>query len=150
MARSGIGGFDDLMKGLKTLGGKVERKVLRQAVNASATPVLNTARQHVEEQSEDTGALGRSLIKKVKTSRDKQTVTAIVGPSTDAEEIIDGELKRPARYAHLVENGHIDENGNHVPAQPFLRPAMDENRDKSLGIIKDKLVTGIVREAQKR
>lgn len=150
MGRSGIDGLDDLTKGLKTLGGKVERKVLRQAVNASATPVLKSAKQHVAEDSEDTGALGRSLIKKVQTSKDKQTVTAIVGPSRDAEEIVDEVLKRPARYAHLVENGWIDDAGNHHPAQPFLRPAMDENRDKSTSIIKGKLVAGIVREAQKR
>jgi hypothetical protein len=48
-----------------------------------------------------------------------------------------------------VEGGHIDANGNHVPAQPFLRPAFDETQGQALDVMKDKLAAGVVKEAQR-
>lgn len=49
--------------------------------------------------------------------------------------------------AHLDEFGHEAVRGDHVvghvPAHPFLRPAMDENVEHSLGIIADALGQGI-------
>lgn len=62
-------------------------------------------------------------------------------------------------YAHLVELGHRQvrklRNGRildlgHTPAQPFMRPAVEENRDKIIEAIRAKAAAGIAKEIKKR
>ena len=139
-------GDKQLEKLFRTLGDRVQRKVTRQAVNAAATPGVKAAKAKVPSES---GTLKKSLGKKVKTYKNTGTVAAIIGPRTDVEGEFNGEVRKPKFYAHLVENGHVDENGNHVPAQSFLRPAMDETQDQALDVMKDKLAAGVVKEAMK-
>lgn len=141
-------GFKELDRKLKKLGDKVHRKVTRQAVNAAATPVVKAAKANADE-SKDSGLLKKSLGKKVATFKKTQTVAAIVGARKNVSGEVDGEIRRPARYAHLVEKGHIDENGNHVGARPFLRPALDETGEKAMDVMGAKLAEGVEREAKK-
>ncbi|MGC4031478.1 MAG: HK97 gp10 family phage protein [Tepidisphaeraceae bacterium] len=139
-------GDKQLAKLLSGLGDKVARKVTRQAVNAAANPVLKAARAKVVKRS---GLLANSLGKKVSTSKDKQTVTARVGPRRDVTGTVDGKKYRPARIAHLVEHGHLTASGTHTPAQPFLRPAADETQGQALSIMESKFAAGVIREASK-
>jgi HK97 gp10 family phage protein len=139
-------GDKELARALRKLGGKVERKYTRQAVNVAATPILKDARRKVPEQ---TGTLKLSLGKRVRTYKRSGTVMALVGPKTNVEAEFKGRVRKPKFYAHLVENGHIASDGSFVPAQPFLRPAFDENVDKSRQIVAKKLAAGVLKEWRK-
>jgi len=139
-------GGKELERALKTLGERTQRKVTRQAVNAALTPVLKSARAHAPEES---GLLKESLDKKVRTYTDTMTIVGLVGPDTTTKGEFNGEIRVPYKYAHLAENGHIDEAGNFIPGHPFMRPAWDENQGKMLDVMKTKMGKGIEREAAK-
>lgn len=148
MAKNGftLTGFKELEKTFKTLGDRVQRKVSRQAVNAATTPIVKAARQKAAKES---GLLKKSLGKKVRTYVERKTVMGVVGPRKDFTGEFNGKKRWPAKYAHLVEKGHVTEDGVHVPAQPFLRPAFDQTQGEALGVMTDKLAEGVLREAKK-
>ena len=140
-------GGKELERMFKTLGGRVQRKVARQAVSAGAAPISKAA---VEYAAEETGALKLALKggRKVKVYPDDGATVAIIGARTNVQTEVDGKPRTPSKYSHLVEGGHIAADGTLVPGQPFLRPAYDENESKSLGIIKDKFAVGVVKQAK--
>jgi HK97 gp10 family phage protein len=140
-------GAKDLQDLLSGLGDRVLRKVARQAVSAGATPIQGSAKANAPEES---GLLKKSIKKRVRTYKDSQTVVAIVGPDSSVKGEYKGKKRWPAKYAHLVEDGHIDSKGNHVPGHPFIRPAADANASRSVQIIEQKMASGIEREAAKR
>lgn len=148
MARNGVTLIGDkaLERKLKALPERVQRRVMRGAINAAATPVVKSAKSKAKKQS---GLLKRSLGKKVFTNKKRQSVTAIVGPRKQVKGEYKGQVRKPSRYAHLVEKGYIDEQGNHVPPQPFLNPAMRETEGQALNVMQTKLAEGVVREATK-
>jgi HK97 gp10 family phage protein len=131
---------------LGQLPDRVARKVLKSAVNAAANPVLKSARRRVRKR---TGLLKKSLGKKTVTNKKTDSATAIVGPRQDVQGVVNGKPYRPARIAHLVEKGFINEHGEHVPPQPFLFPAMQETESEAIGIMQTKLAEGVIREATK-
>ena len=150
MAANGMTLLGDkaLERKLKSLGERVQRRVLRSAVTASATPVVKAAKAKADA-SKESGLLKRSLGKKTFTNKKRQSATAIVGPRKNVQGTYRGKLRKPSRYGHLVENPHIDSRGNYVPAKPFLNPAMRETEGQALGVMKSKLAEGVVREAMK-
>src|SRR4051812_47249427 len=105
-------GDKQLERVFKTLGERVQRKVLRSAVSVAATPVVKAAKQNANKES---GLLKKSLGKKIVTNKQKQSVTAVIGPRRDVSGTYKGKRRKPSRYAHLVEKGHIDEAGRYVP-----------------------------------
>ena len=135
-----------LEKKLKTLGERVQRKVLRSAVSAAATPVVKSAKQRAKKQS---GLLKRAMGKKIVTNKARQSVTAVIGARKEVQGEYRGKPRKPSRYSHLVEKGYIDEAGEHVPPQPFLTPALEETRGQSESILHSKLAEGVLREAAK-
>lgn len=141
-------GAKELERKLKKLGDKVHRKVSRQAITAAATPVVKAAKTNAND-SKESGLLKRSLGKKVFTNKKSATVVALVGARKDVTGEHEGQIRKPSRYAHLVEKGHIDANGNHVGAQPFLRPALDQTGEQAMAVMRAKLASGIEREAKK-
>lgn len=149
MINPGLQLFGDkaLAKKFKQLGDRVQRRVLRGAVNVATTPIVKSAKAKASKQS---GLLRKSLGKKVKTYVDKNTVVGIVGPKTSTVGEYKGKKRRPANYAHLVEKGRIDEAGNAVPAKPFLRPAYDETEPQVLGTMRGKLAEGVMKEAKRK
>ena len=140
-------GDKELERTLKTLGERVQRKVTRQAVNAACTPIVKAARNNAPEES---GLLKESLAKKIKTYPASMTVVGIIGPDTETKGEYKGEKRWPAKYAHLVENGHINPDGKFVPPHPFMRPAYESTQAMALDAMKDKLGKGIEREAAKQ
>lgn len=148
MGKAGMELFGDkaLAKTFKTLGERVQRRVLRQAVNAASTPVVKAARSKARKQS---GLLKKSLGKKVKTYPEKMTVVGIIGPRRDVQGEYKGVKRVPANYAHLIEGGKINSDGSYTPPEPFLRPAYDETEGQALNVMRDKLASGVVKEAAK-
>jgi hypothetical protein len=141
-----IFGAKELERTFKTLGDRVQRKVLKQAVNAGATPVLKTARQKALRRS---GILSKSLGKKVISDSRTQTATALVGARKGITGEVDGKIEDPSRISHLVEKGHITASGSFVRPYPFLGPAEQESKGQALDAVKSKLADGVVREAMK-
>jgi HK97 gp10 family phage protein len=146
MARSGMELFGDkaLARTFKGLGQRVQRRVLRQAVNAAGTPVAKAAKSKAAKES---GLLKKSLGKKLKTYPERMTVVGIIGPRTNVTGEHNGKKRWPAKYAHLVEKGFINRAGEFVPPQPFLEPAMAETEGQAKAVMKSKLAAGVVKEA---
>lgn len=167
MTRTKCIGTNELMRKLQTLPAKVFNKVVRSAITKAADPTLKAARARVPE---ETGALKKSLYKRVRMYGKSKTAVAIVGPRT---KFMKGKRK-PSKYAHLVERGHagrfgknivkrsarqamffiqkghLSAQGKHVPAHPFMRPAYEQTKGQAVRILKEQLGKGVVVEAQKQ
>jgi HK97 gp10 family phage protein len=117
---------------LMKLGPQVARRVGAQALRAGARPVVDRAKQLV---SVDTGALRESI--------GAELVTRGVDP--DRRVIAIG-IERPvSRRMHFIEFGTA-----HSAAKPFMRPALDEQKENALDEMGRVLAVGIDREAAKR
>ena len=141
-----IFGSRELERTFKTLGERVQRKLLRQAVNAAATPVVKAAKSNA---AKDSGLLKKAMGKKIVTNTKTQSATAVIGPRRDVSGMVNGKVRKPSRYAHLVEKGFIDEAGTFHPPHPFLVPALASTESTSIGILQTKLGSGIEKEALK-
>lgn len=117
--------FRELEKMLDQLPKAMSKAVLRNALKKAAKPIKEQAA------STAPGSIGKSM--KIATQRTGRRVRArkavfvFVGPTEP--------------HSHLVENGtgpRYHANGKYVgemPPNPFLRPAWDANKGKSLGIL---------------
>jgi HK97 gp10 family phage protein len=137
-------GSKELQRTFNTLGERVQRSVLRSAVSVASTPISRAAKANAPRES---GLLKKSLGKKVVTNKEKQSVSAIIGPRRNVSGMHKGKLRKPSRYAHLVEKGFIDAAGRFHPPQAFLQPAYDQTQAQVLGVMRDKLATGVAKEA---
>lgn len=99
--RAKIEGVEALQATLKNLTGACQRKVLRPALNAEGTRILQAARRNVPVK---TKLLRKSLGKKIKTYKDG-TVIVVVGPRRGFKQVNKGKAHNPSFYAHLVEFG---------------------------------------------
>lgn len=130
-------GEPELQAKLDALEFKVQRKVIRKAIRAGGRSVLEAARANVPI---DTGALKAGLkLRAIKRTRTGFGV--YIRTPTRAELAIDE--NDPGYYPAVLEYGA----DGHRP-QPFLRPAMDANRDKAKARIVEELrkgITGIIR-----
>lgn len=162
-------GFAELETQLINLGRKKAKKVVRLAVAAAGRPVAKAAKAKVPVRF---GNLKKSIGSKVKSFL--QGTYVVIGPRKGYGMVVDGVYNDPAKYAHLVEYGAAPhditiENKKALhwldptfgeafagvvhhpgsPAQPFMRPAFDSQKDNALNILKTKLAEGIEREAAK-
>lgn len=148
MAASGaqlIGG-KELEKKFRTLGERVQRKVLRGAVSSGATPVVKAAKSKV---AQETGTLELSINKKIKAYPKNGSVVGVVGPRFSVTSMYKGRKRRPAYYAHLAEKGHIAENGKFIPGNHAIEKAAAESESQAMNAISTRLAKGVVKEAGK-
>ena len=127
-----------MTQAFKDFNGQLKEHVLKKAINEGAEIVLQVANQKVPKR---TGRLYFSLGKKGYSSKADGTVGIYVLARRK-----DG---YKGNHAHLIEYGHrkvvrkkkgyglVDKG--FVPAQPFLRPALEENRAEVFGIIATEL-----------
>ncbi len=141
-----ISGLAALQKKLAALPERVQRKVMRPAVNAAATPVVRSARSKARRR---TGLLKKAIGKKVVTNKKNQSVTAIIGVKKGVQSDVNGKPYKPSRIAHLVEKGFINLAGEYVPGHPFIEPALTETQGQALSTMATKLGDGIEKEAAK-
>lgn len=129
-------GDKELNKLLMRLPDEMTNKVVAKAVSSGARKVATAAkRKIVGHDAIETGLLKSSLRLQTKKDKRKGYVRTRVWPSKKVQGVgPDGRKRVPMYYAHLVEFGHRVVNRwgahGHVPARPFLRPALDENRKK--------------------
>jgi HK97 gp10 family phage protein len=117
MAQTRVG-FGELERKLKELEICMRREVLTEAAKTAGAIVLDEAKTRVPR---DTGALADSMAVRVNAAQsDANEVTVTVGPS------------KRGFYGRFVEHGT-----KNMPAEPFLKPALDNNRDKITKAIKE-------------
>lgn len=128
-------GFKELDALLTQLPDEIAKKVVEQTVRAGAKVVLDAAKLKVPVR---TGRLKKSLSIKKNTAAFKNygSVKYAVGANLSARK------GTTAPHAHLVEFGTVK-----TAAKPFLRPALEENREKVFSVFRSMLWTGIEREA---
>lgn len=116
---------------LKNLPIEIQRDVLLDMVKEGAKPVVKSIKSMVPF---DSGALKASIgVGLRKGKRRSNYAAAYVGPEwgkfIGARKIKKGESaegsEQPARYAHLVEFGHVNRDGTTTPAKPYMRPGTD-------------------------
>ena len=120
----------------------VRNRVVRRPLSAALTPINKAAKRNVPV---DKGFLKKSIGKKVKAY--PGGVWGGVGPRTGGQfEHVDEDGRKhvPANYGHLVELGT-----EKTRAQPFLRPALDSNKQISLRILQTGVGKNIEKEALK-
>jgi HK97 gp10 family phage protein len=136
---SNIVGLKELEQSLHELGSEVAGKnggLVRNALMAAAKPVLESAQTLVPKDT-------HRLEKQLRRTRQKE-----VDRELNANEAVDvGLISRRGRgtaYGSFVEFGTSQK-----AARPYLRPALKSNVEKSIGIFRKNLATGIVRVARK-
>lgn len=125
--RAVFSGLDQLYAVLEGLPLDMQAEIIGSAVGKAVKPLVRLAKAYAPKR---TGALSASITSKVVKAKTKGTAIAIMGPSKQRfvgkKVVKKGESKagseQPARYAHLVEFGHLTSKGR-VGARPFMRPA---------------------------
>lgn len=122
-------GLEGLKKQLQQLGEETQPKVLRSALREAFKPVLEAAQAKVPV---DSGELRAGIALATAKTKDGGVAAGLVISSNTSglkqarmAAAAFGEAQQdgaPGRRWHLTELGT-----KHSPAQPFLRPALDEN-----------------------
>ena len=138
-----VEGFADLDRALGDLSRAAGRRALRKALRAAAEPIASEMR------SKTRGGLRESITVSNKLAPRQARISRRIGASTAAVELFVGpsyELGSGGRAAHLIEFGtqqRVQETTGRatgrIKAAPFARPAWDNNKSKSLGIIRTQL-----------
>ena len=137
----------DFSKQLKKLGSAARDQALLDAVEAGARVIQGAAMINANEvfSDESTGALANSII--VETEGSGTKASANVGPTVIYGRIqeLGGIIKTvSAKYLHFVIDGvDVFTKTVHIPARPYLRPAVDNNRDKITAAVGETLKRNI-------
>lgn len=136
-------GMKELDEALSGLAEDLQRKALQQAARAGAKVVQDEAKA-TGAFRDRTGTLRKSLVLKLDSAAKKWGQFRYkVGASAEGY------------YGYFIEKGYMatgpkkagksNKKGNarHVPASPFLRPALEDNIDKITEAIKKKLAQRI-------
>lgn len=124
-------GLEQLKRKLAELPAKVERKVIRKAVNEASKGILKAQKSAVPV---DTGTLRRSLGRKVKRSRKTKETYAVVGPRRRFTKVINGRKVTPTKYAHFV--------------RPAFERAFEASKGQAQETMQQTLAEGIASEAK--
>lgn len=127
-----IRGLAEIQAVLSKLPARIEQRVIENALTAGGRVIVKEAKRRVPV---DSGKLRDSLTVGRTTRRrgSRMKGTVYIGPRS-----------KVGAHAHLVEFGTP-----HAPAQPFLRPALDERAQDAIKKIAERLGKGLEREAEK-
>ncbi len=138
------------VEGLKELGEAFRRltydmqvRAGRSATGSAATPIKRRAIQNIKSSpSVETGALSKSVIVKrlPKNQTPQGTSEHIVTVRGRGKKLKSGRFQDSAPYASKVEFGTV-----HMPAEPFLRPALDSGKNEAIEAMKKSLERSIKR-----
>lgn len=134
-----------LMRRLTHLKASTQRKVVRPAASKAWTPVNKEAKRRCPK---ETGALERSLGKKIKVYSRTGVVWVAIGPRTGEKYHKvgpDGKIRKPTKYAHLAEFG-----GRRSSGAGFMRGAFDTKRHEAEQILHRETWANIQKEARRR
>ena len=125
-------GTQQLVKSLKQFDPVLRKKLQRRATRKAAKPVQESAKSHVPVR---TGQLRKGIvIRSAKRKRSSPIVGAtVVTPKRMRLGISDND---PYYYPTIVEFGAPSRN---IPARPYMRPAIEENKTKVKDIYSSEL-----------
>lgn len=131
-----VSGSDSLKRKLEALGESVQGRMLERALVAGALIIQNAAKENAPYR---TGNLRRSIHigGHEDLAPDRQGIEQATGQAVPAPEVRDADVAvyvgTDVEYARRIEYGFsgADALGREInqPAQPYLRPAVDENGD---------------------
>jgi len=172
---SEVRGMDELLKNLKTLPEKLQKRVLVGAVRAGAKPIIKEARKLAPK---DSGMLKESIgVTKFKT-RKKTLVWFVVSPrvkkfkmkatDTDSGKNVVLTMLNDPWYAHFVEYGtyakldhplvkrvggkrgkkrnQIAAKGYGIKPHPFMRPAFEKEGENSIKYVREYIAKRLDKE----
>lgn len=130
-----IEGLADLDRALGQLSQSAGKNVLRRVGRQALQPMdeaWRTKAPHLTGQLEESGSVGSKLTRSQRKARERESsVEVFAGPGPNPQAI-------------------QQEFGNaNSPAQPFMRPAWDQTKDRVLEIVKDNLGTEITKAAKR-
>lgn len=139
-------GAEEMEQLFRALPERMQNNVMSSAVRGGAAVIRKAARLNlVSRGAIRTGLLHQSINVRIKNYRRDGVVYAAIGPRYDVVGTTPkGKRIRPANYAHLVEFGTVSAN-----AKPFLRPAIDQNREAVFSGITQRARRGLAREIKK-
>lgn len=126
-------GGDALERKLKSMLPKAAKRVMRKALRAGAKPIRDASKQMVRVK---TGSLQRHI--KVYTGRSRKALIIRVGTK-------EGDYKGKHFYGSFLEWGT-----RRSRKFRFLKPALEQNQSRVMGIIEKEVRQGIEREAVKK
>lgn len=132
-----VEGLRELGEAMRSLGRDIALRVSGQATAAGAAPIKKRAIHNVETSpSVDTGSLRDAIIvKKLPRSQTDLTSEHIVTVRGRGKKHTNTKRKQSiAPHAHLVEFGTVN-----MPAEPFLQPAFNTEKNSALDAIAKKL-----------
>lgn len=146
-----IVGAKELEANLKTLGRKVQKRVVRQAVRAAQKPLLARAKANARSISR-AGRMGPLMAKNIVIKAPKKQRPGTYALHVQMRAGVDAFVHRTKGGKQyfipaLIEHGHGPTAAQ--AARPFLRPAADATRGEAKRILSKELRIGILREAIK-
>lgn len=131
-----VDGLRELGERLRKLGSPGAQRIANAMTGAAAQVIKKRARRNIEASpSIETGSLRDAVIvKKVPKSQTTLTSEHIVTVRGRGKVSKKTGKKQPeAPHGALVEFGTV-----HMPAEPYLRPAIDEGRQEAVDAMKDR------------
>ena len=142
-----VNGLRELGLALRELGDKGAKRACAGATGAAARYVKEQAKSNIRSSpSVETGSLLESIIvKKVPQSQTDLTSAHIVTPRHRRT----GNAKTRSRQSTAPHALYVEFGTVNMPAEPFLEPALSRNVGRATEVMKEKLASGIDREAKK-
>lgn len=139
-----VKGLRELGERMRGLSAKMQNSIAASATGAAASIVKKAAISNVvSSPSVDTGSLRDAIIaKKIPKSQSQYTSEHIVTVRGRGKPKVNkkGVKQAQAPHAGLVEFGTVN-----MPAEPFLRPAIDNNIDKATNAMRDKIASRLTK-----
>jgi HK97 gp10 family phage protein len=140
-----VEGLRQLGLNLKKLEDNVARKAARSATAAAATVVKKAAKANIRKApSVDTGSLLDAVITKRaprgETELTSEHLVTVRGRGKKRPYSAKGKRIATAPHAHLVEFGTVN-----MPAEPFMRPAFDSEKNRAADVIADRLRAAVTK-----
>ena len=146
--KAGGASFDATLSGNKALSqflkefpAKIQRKVMKSAVNLGLAPIRKEARARVPRRF---GFLKKAIKSKTKLYKWSGTIWAAVGIAREIKVEREGKLIWPIKYAHLAEFGT-----KYAKAQPFMSTAFSSQKKAAMNRITTEVKKKLDKEAVK-
>ncbi len=138
-----VKGLRELGEAFRNLTYDMQVKAGRAATGSAATPIKRRAINNIKSSpSVETGALSKAVIVKrlPKNQTPPNTSEHIVTVRGRGKKLKSGRIQDSAPYASKVEFGTV-----RMPAEPFLRPALDAGKGEAVEAMKKSLAASIKR-----
>jgi len=152
-----IQGGEQLAANLATLGLRVQKTVVRQAIRAAQKPMQTAARsaarglgsEHDSDGVDMSELLAKNIVIAAAKKQRPGTYSLHVQMRRDVPEFVHkSKAGRETYIPAAIEYGHMAGN-TYVSAIPFLRRAAEATVDERIRVLTDKMRAGILREVIK-